>query len=138
MPACHKHRFNKRQTTVTIPERVGLHVKLVFAEMKRQNKTYDAVEEGSGVRRAALKAWRHKNRPSLESIEAALGFLGYDFVPIPRSKVLPAEVVAELQPIAERLALDMPATVQALLAITTGIHSRFASGPVMPEAEEAA
>ncbi len=98
-------------------------MKLVFAEMRRQNITYDDVEYGSGVRRAALKAWRHKNRPSLESIEAALGFLGFDFVPIPRSKILPKEIVAELQPIADRLGLTMDQTIQALFEIVAGIHS---------------
>lgn len=115
----------KRQTTVTVPDRVGPHVKLVFAEMRRQNRTYDDVEFGSGVRRAALKAWRSKNRPSLESIEAALGFLGYDLTPIPRAAVLPPAVAAELQPIADRLGLSMEATVKALVEIVTGIHRRF-------------
>lgn len=38
----------RRPSTVTIPERVGPHVKLVFAEMRRQGQTYDAVEAGSG------------------------------------------------------------------------------------------
>lgn len=123
--------MRKRPATITIPERVGPHVKLLFTEMRRQNVTYDEVEEGSGVRRAALKAWRHKNRPGLESIEAALGFLGYDFVPVPRAKVLPPETVAELREAAARLNLDMPATVKVLVEIVTGIHDRF--GDLVPD-----
>ncbi|WP_204165291.1 hypothetical protein [Methylobacterium radiodurans] len=71
----------RRPSTVTVPEGVSPHVKLLFAEMRQLNVTYDEVEEGSRVRRAALKAWRHKNRPNLGSIEAALGFVGWDFVP---------------------------------------------------------
>lgn len=117
--------IRRRSTTVTIPDRVGPHVKLVFASMRRLNKTYDDVEFGSGIRRAALKAWRNKNRPSLESIEAVLGYLGFDFLPIPRAKVLPPEIVAELRPIAERLEKSMPETIAALTAIVTGVHDRF-------------
>jgi hypothetical protein len=118
-----------RRTSVTIPERVGPHVKLVFAEMRRQNRTYDDVEEGSGVRRVALKAWRHKNYPSLTSLEAVFGFLGYDLVPIPRSRVLPQALVAKLEAIAEEHALEMPATVQALVEVVAGIHDKFGTAP---------
>ncbi|WP_315764397.1 hypothetical protein [Bradyrhizobium sp. SZCCHNR2009] len=116
-------RANRR--TVTMPDRVGPHVKLVFAEMARLRVTYDSCEEGSGVRRASIKAWRRKNRPGLESLEAVLGFLGWDFVAIPRAKALPEEVRAELQPIADKLGLSMPQTVSALVEIVTGIHERF-------------
>lgn len=119
----------RRRTSITIPDHVGPHVKLVFAEMRRQNITYDAAEEGSGVRRAALKAWRNKNKPSLDSIEAVLGFLGFDLVPVPRSKVLPREVVAALQPIADGLGISTEATVQALVEIVSGIHGRFGVSP---------
>lgn len=114
-----------KRASVTIPERAGPHVKLVFAEMARQGFTYDAVEERSGVLRPTIKAWRHRNAPSLTSMEAVLGVLGFDFVPIPRAKVLPPEVVAELQPIAERLGLTMPDTVRALAEIVAGIHHRL-------------
>lgn len=114
----------KRPTTITIPQRVAPHVRLVFTEMQRQRITYDEVEEGSGVRRAALKAWRHKNRPGLDSIEAVLGFLGWDFVPIPRAKILPKELVAELGPVAERHKLDIGKTIEVLVELVTGIHDR--------------
>ena len=33
--------------------------------MARLHVTYDETEEGSGVRRASIKAWRRKNRPGL-------------------------------------------------------------------------
>lgn len=120
-------RFREITTrrTVTMPERVSPHVKLVFAEMARLHITYDEVEEGSGVRRPTVKQWRRKNKPSLESLEAVLGFLGWDFVAVPRAKQLPPEVVAQLKPIAEKLGLTMPQTVTALIEIVTGIHERF-------------
>ncbi|HEY0329633.1 MAG TPA: hypothetical protein VGC77_11095 [Rhodopseudomonas sp.] len=100
-------------------------MKLVFSEMARLQVTYDEVEEGSGVRRASVKAWRRKNKPGLESLEAVLGWLGWDFVAVPRAKALPEEVRAELQPIADKLGLTMPQTVLALVEIVTGIHERF-------------
>lgn len=118
-----RDRANRR--TVTMPERVGPHVKLVFAEMARLRFTYDETEEGSGVRRASIKAWRRKNKPGLESLEAVLGFLGWDFVAVPRAKALPEEVRSELQPIADKLGLTMPQTITALIEIVTGIHERF-------------
>lgn len=116
-------RANRR--TVTMPDRVGPHVKLVFAEMARLRVTYDEVEIGSGVRRATVKAWRKKNRPGLESVEAVLGFLGWDFVAVPRAKVLPDEIRAELQPLADKLGLTMPQATTALIEIVCGIHERF-------------
>lgn len=119
----------RRPSTVTVPEKACHAVRLVFSEMQRQNKIYDVVAEGSGVLRATMKAWRHKNRPNLDSIEAVLGFLGWDFVPVPRAKVLPRELVEALRPVADRFALDMPTTVQALVEIVAGIHSRFDDAP---------
>lgn len=120
----------RRRTTITVPTGVGPHVRLIFSEMSRQNVTYDQMDEGSGVQRATLKAWRHKNVPSLQNVEAALGFLGFDLVPVPRAKALPPEVVAELKPIADRLGLSMEAAVKALVEIVAGVHAKF--GPADP------
>lgn len=111
----------RRPSTLTIPQRVDPRVQLVFAEMRRQNVTYDDVEEKSGVLRTTVKAWRTKNKPGLESIDAVFGYLGWAFVPIPRERALPPELVAELRPIADRLGLTMPATIEALAAIAAGI-----------------
>ncbi|MDQ0445258.1 hypothetical protein [Methylobacterium persicinum] len=97
----------QRRSTVTIPERASPAVKLVFAEMNRQNKTYDSVEAGSGINRPTVKAWRHKNHPNLESISAVLGFLNFEFVPIPRERALPDSIREALKPIADLLRLEM-------------------------------
>jgi hypothetical protein len=133
-------RFPKtrpRRLTVSIPERAGPHVKLVFAEMARQGFTYDLIEERSGVLRPTLKAWRYKNCPTLQNISAVLGVLGFDFVPIPRVDTLPPELVSELQPVAERLGLSMPATVRALVEIVANIHSEVVTDARSAVAEAA-
>lgn len=109
---------------VSIPDNVSPHVKLVFAEMARQGWTYDRVEEKSGVLRATTKAWRHKNAASLQSLEAVLGALGWDFVPIPR-KALPPEIAVRLEPIAESLQMTMPQATAFVLEVLAGIHRRF-------------
>ncbi|GJE51815.1 hypothetical protein GOFOIKOB_4879 [Methylobacterium tardum] len=114
----------KRQNKVTVPARVGPHVKLVFSEMFRQRVTYDEIEQGSGVLRSTLKAWRVKNRPGLETLEAVFGFLGFDFVPVPRARVLPPEILAELQPIADRLGTEMPRLIEAVTMIAAGVRER--------------
>ena len=72
-----------RRSKITIPERCHPLAKIVFAEMQRQNVTYDELEWRSGVLRSTFKAWRTHNRPGLESIEAALGALGWSVLPVP-------------------------------------------------------
>lgn len=121
-------RRRTRFSWITIPERVGPHVRLVFSEMQRRYLRYQDVADGSGIRLAALKAWRRKNRPSLESIEAVLGYLGYDFVPVPREGTLPPEFDRELRALAERAGVDMPTTFRALIEVmATGRASRAAA-----------
>ncbi len=116
-PSGRKRRKNPR--TVTMPTHgVGPHVKLVFAEMSRQRVTYDALEERSGVRRATVKAWRRKNRPGLESLEAALATLGFGFVPVAALEALPSpELAGELTALALKLRMNIPQTWTALIDI---------------------
>jgi hypothetical protein len=90
---------------------------LVFSEMARQGFTYDQTEEGSGVRRATIKAWRKKNAPGLESIEAVLGFLGWGFVPVPSLQALPPAFAGDLTALALRANSDIPTTFAALVAV---------------------
>ena len=104
-------RFREISTrrTVTMPESASPHVKLVFSEMARLQVTYDEVAEGSGVRRASMKAWRGKNKPSLESLESVLGFLGWAYVPVPGLETLPPELAGELTALALKLGASTPA-----------------------------
>lgn len=116
---------NRRPTSITIPKRVAPHVKLLFTEMHRQRVTYDEVEEGSGVRRAAMKAWRHKNKPSLDSIEAVFGFLGWSFLPVARAEVLPKALAVDLQAVADKHGTSMEKTFAVLSELLSGITTRF-------------
>lgn len=142
MPALQKFsrrhpRPNPRPTRITIPDGVSPHVKLVFAEMQRQNITYDRVEDRSGVLRSTLKAWRHKNAPGLTSIEAVLGSLGWDFVPIPRAEVLPDAMRADLAAVAERHGQSLPKTIEGLISVITGIHDGVPPPESVDEPSEA-
>lgn len=120
-PIAHRttSRFREISTrrTVTIPERVSPHVKLVFAEMSRLGVTYDQVEAASGVRRPTIKQWRKKNRPSLESLEAVLSVLGWAYVPTPSLQALPPELAGELTTLSLKLGKSMPETFAALIDI---------------------
>lgn len=122
----------RRPSTVTIPERAGPHVKLVFAEMRRQGQTYDLVEAGSGVNRPTIKAWRHKNKPNLESIEAVLGHLNFEFVPLPTARALPPEIIEALRPIAERLDLTMPDAIRLVAEVAYREHHMKSLRPKTP------
>jgi hypothetical protein len=94
--------------TVTVPERVSPHVRLVFEEMARQLRTYDDVEAASGFRRASIKAWRHKNRPGLESLEAVLNCLGWHFIAVPAHvEMLPPNVAAKVAELAALAKIEL-------------------------------
>ncbi|MBB4383562.1 hypothetical protein [Bradyrhizobium sp. SBR1B] len=114
-PLNRKRRKNPR--TVTMPDRVGPHVRLVFAEMARQKLRYLDVAERSGVQHATLKAWRKKNRPGLESVEAVLATLGYGLVPVPALEALPPALAGELTALALKLRMNIPQTWCALLDV---------------------
>lgn len=109
--------------TVTMPDRVGPYVKLVFAEMARLRLRYDDIEFFSGVRRPTIKAWRKKNRPGLETMEAVLGSLGWNLVPVPALEALPAAIAGELVTLAKNLERDIPTTFSALIDV--GVQQRL-------------
>lgn len=114
----HRQPRNRRARCLTIPERVGPHTRLVFAEMRRQGRTYDAVEVASGVLRCTIKAWRKKNAPGLTSIEAVLNSLGWHFIPTPMLDALPAGLADDLSVLAERMDTEMPEVWAALIEIS--------------------
>jgi hypothetical protein len=80
---------------------------VVFAEMRRQAVTYDELEWRSGVLRSTFKAWRTNNRPGLDTVEAALGALGWELLPTPKPEKLDPELRADLESIAEKHGLDV-------------------------------
>lgn len=85
-----------RPSRITIPECAHPLAKLVFSEMKRQICSYEELEWRAGVLRCTFKAWRSSSRPGLETIEAALGALGWALIPVPQHKHLPANIAAGL------------------------------------------
>ena len=114
-PLNRKRRKNPR--TITMPDRVGPHVKLVFAEMARQKLRYLDVAERSGVQHATLKAWRKKNRAGLESLEAVLATLGFGLVPVAALEPLDPELAGELAALALKMRMNIPQTWAALIDI---------------------
>lgn len=89
-----------RPSKITIPERCDPRAKVVFAEMQRQRVTYDELEHRSGVLRSTFKAWRTNNKPGLDTLEAALGALGWSLLPVPNVSELPADIRAKLDELA--------------------------------------
>lgn len=98
---------NTQPSRITIPERAHPLARFVFAEMKRQNVRYDELEWRAGVLRSTFKAWRTNNAPGLDTIEAALGALGWSVQPVPaKLETLPPELRADLEAVAERHGLE--------------------------------
>ena len=73
-----------------------------------------------------MKAWRHKNRPGLESLEAVLNSLGWNFLPIPAADVLSDDIANELDAAATKLAVSLPEVWAALIEI--GMQQRDKRG----------
>lgn len=94
-------RDSAKPSRVTVPERAHPFAKLVFGEMGKQGVTYVELEHRSGVLTSTTKAWRGENTPSLASIEATLGALGYTLVPVPRLETLPDHVREALEDVGQ-------------------------------------
>jgi hypothetical protein len=116
-PTTSRFREITTRRSVTMPNRVSPHVKLVFSEMARLHMRYSDVEDTSGVRRQTLKMWRRKNRPSLDNLEAVMSALGWAYVPVPALQTLPPELAGELTTLALKLGMSMPETIAALIDI---------------------
>ena len=76
--------------------------------MKRQRVSYDELENRSGVLRSTFKAWRTNNRPGLDTVEAALGSLGWHVLAVPKPETLPHELRADLERVAAKHATSLP------------------------------
>lgn len=96
--------------------RVHPFVNLVYAEMRRQQRGYDAVSEASGVVRASIKAWKSKNSPGLATMTAVLNTLGIDLVPVPAPDVIPTEIADDLAALAAKLEKAMPESWAAIVS----------------------
>jgi transcriptional regulator with XRE-family HTH domain len=117
------------KSRITIPERCHPLAKFVFAEMKRQGVTYDELEERAGVLRSTFKAWRTNNRPGLDTIEAALGVLGWSALPVPKAHAIPAELRDDLAQVAERHGLStLPCLELIAVVASRPLTIRFPCG----------
>lgn len=103
-----------RISRITVPDHVQPIVKFVFAEMRRQGITYCKMAERSGLARETLTAWRTRNRPDLESLEAVLGVLGYHVGPLHRTEALRSSVDLLRRELAAR-SVEIDAGLDAML-----------------------
>ena len=88
----------------------------MFTEMKAQGVTYDELEFLSGVLRCTTKSWRFERNPNLETIQATLGALGWQLVPVPDVDLLLPETRAALADFADLFATDDEALASAIAA----------------------
>lgn len=112
----YRHRRPKRyRRTVTLPSGVSAPIRLLFSEMARLRVTYDELEESSGTRRASIKAWRHKNAPTLATLEPCLNSVGWFFIPTPMLEIQPPEIASGMAALAAKMNISMPEAFAALL-----------------------
>lgn len=97
-----QEKATARKSKITVPDRCDPRAKFVFAEMKRQAVTYDELEWKSGVLRSTFKAWRTNNKPGLDTIEAALGVLGWNLLPVPKLENIAPELRVDLEALAAK------------------------------------
>ena len=60
----------------TVPIKAHPLVQEVFKEMIRQNVTYDAISERSGVSKRVIERWRLSTEPQLTTLLLVMGALG--------------------------------------------------------------
>lgn len=120
----------RRPSKITIPEHCDPRAKVVFAEMQRQGVTYDELEHRSGVLRSTFKAWRTNNKPGLDTLEAALGSLGWSLLPVPNALQLPEDVRAGLTDLAAKWE-DQNALLCGLMATVS--RTAVVAPQVLPE-----
>jgi hypothetical protein len=104
----------ERPSRVTVPERCDPRAKLVFAEMRRQGKTYADVEWEAGVLLSTLKSWRGHSAPGLLTLDACLGSLGWSLVPVARYERLPKAIQEGLDELSKQWAGEEPLLHQLL------------------------
>jgi hypothetical protein len=147
-PNIHRAALPSRRTRrgpsrITIPQKANPLARLVFAEMQRQNISYEELEHLSGVLHCTTKAWRGENSPGLLSISAALGALGWNLVPVPVLDVLPDQVRDALDEIGQHFRSDEEtygAALQAAAVFPAYARERLAkarSGASKPEERSA-
>lgn len=101
---------------ITVPKHAHPLSKLTYTLMREQGVSYLELELRSGVLSSSFKAWRNCSTPSLASIEAVLGSLGWRLIPCPAVDSLPAELREKLEAIGQHFRSDDEALASAILA----------------------
>lgn len=114
-PLYRQPRSERYRRSVTIPDNVSPPVRLLFAQMRILGVTYDDLEEASGTRRATMKQWRRKNKPNLETLEAAYNAMGMFLIPAPLLEIQPPKIAALMGELAAQMKVSMPEAFAALL-----------------------
>jgi hypothetical protein len=107
----------QRVSRITIPEHAHPVVRFFYGEMRRQNVSYGEVEHCSGVYLQSFKAWRHSNKPGFESLEAVLGALGWQLLPVPHVSKLPETLQSELRRLAQQFTIDVPDLAKEMIGM---------------------
>lgn len=106
----------RRPSRISVPPHAHPFVRLVFSEMKRQNVSYAELEFRSGVLGTTVKEWRVSKTPSLQSIQAALGALGWGVAPFPNLETLPSHVREMAEELGQHFFTDEHALAAAVAA----------------------
>lgn len=106
--------------------------RLVFFLMRELGVTYDKLEWDSGVLRTTIKSWRGEKAPSLTSLQAALGALGFGIAPHPRLETLPPAVREMAEELGQHFFSDDIALATAVAAATSKPGSRARDGMLAP------
>ncbi len=67
-----------------VPATAHRAVQHLFAEMNAQRCTDGTMATRSGINAWTLSAWRHRTKPNVDNLEAALNVLGLELVVRPK------------------------------------------------------
>lgn len=105
----------RKPSKITIPKgSCDPRARLIFAEMQRHGISYQEMEHASGLLYSTLKSWRNNKKPGLDTLEGALGAVGWSLVPVPRMERLPAHIREGLDRLAEEWGREEPLLHQLL------------------------
>lgn len=107
---------SRRPSRISVPPHAHPFSRLVFAEMRRQNVSYAELEWRSGILGTTVKEWRVSKTPSLQSIQATLGALGFGVAPYPRIETLPPHVREMAEELGQHFFADEHALAAAVAA----------------------
>lgn len=122
----------RRPSRISVPPHAHPFSRLVFSEMKRQNISYAELEFRSGVLGTTVKEWRCSKIPSLQSIQATLGALGWGVAPYPCLESLPPQAQALAEELGQHFFTDEHALAAAVAAAISYPGARSSGGEPAP------